>query len=84
MNNTKLLRTILIALAIALVVIPIMIVGITGNGFGEIVSHALISLSILSLIGAIMLGADKNGKYKFYFKASVSIALLIAMVSLWI
>lgn len=84
MNNTKRSRIILIILAIALVVIPIMIVGITGNGFGEIVSHTLISLSILSLIGAIMLGADKKDKHKFYFKVGVSIALLIALVGLWL
>ncbi len=84
MNNTKHLRIMLVILAIALVVIPVMIVGITGNGFGKIVSHMMISLSILSLIGAIMLGADKKNKYKFYFKAGVSIGLLIVLVSLWI
>ena len=84
MSNTKRLRIILIILAIALVVIPIMIVGITGNGFGEIVSHTLISLSILSAIGAIMLGADKKNKYKFYFKVGVSIGLLIVLVGVWL
>ena len=84
MHNIKRLRIILIILAIALVVIPIMIVGITGNGSGEIVSHTLISLSILSLIGAIMLGADKKDKNKFYFKVGVSIALLIALVGAWL
>ena len=84
MNNTKRFRMILIILAIALVVIPVMIVGITGNGLGEIVSHTVISLSILCAIGAIMLGADENNKYKFYFKAGISIALLIVLVGLWI
>ena len=83
MHNTKRFRIILIILAIALVVIPIMIVGITGNGFGEIVSHTVISLSILSAIGAILLGA-KKGTNSFYVKIGFSIGLLIVLVGVWL
>jgi hypothetical protein len=84
MKNKNRFRIILIILAIALVAIPIMIVGITGKGFGELVSHILISLSILSAIAAIMLGADKKNKDKFFFKMIVSIALLIVLISIWL
>ncbi len=84
MSSVKRLRIGLIALAIALVLIPVIIVGITGNGLGEIVSHTLVSLSILTLIGAILLGADKKEKYKFFFKIGVSIGLLIVLVSVWL
>lgn len=84
MNNITRLKIILIILAIAVVLIPIMIVSITGNGLGEVVSHTLISLSILSFIGAILLGADKKDKNKFFFKMIASIGLLIVLVSIWI
>lgn len=78
------LKLILTILAIALVLVPIMIVGITDRGFGELASHILISLSILCAIGAIMLGADRKDKNKFFVKAIISIALLIVLVSIWL
>ena len=84
MKNTKHLRMFLIFLAIALVLIPIMIVGITGNGFGEIISHTLISLIILSTIAAVMLGADKKNKNSFFVKISICIGLLIVLASVWL
>ena len=84
MNIIKPLRIILIALAIALVLIPSIVVSLTGNGLGEIISHTLISLSILSAIAAIMLGADKKDKNKFFFKVGASVGLLIVLVSIWL
>ena len=83
MNNAKRFRVILIILAIALVVIPVMIVRITRNGLGEIVSHTVISLSILSAIGAILLGAKKETN-SFYVKIGFSIGLLIVLVGVWL
>ena len=78
------LKLILTILAIALVLVPIMIVGITDRGFGELASHILISLSILCVIGAIMLGANKKNKDKLFVQSIVSIALLMVLVSIWI
>ena len=84
MHKRTIIRLILIILAVALVVIPIMIVGITGQGFGELVSQILVSSSILCVITAIMLGADKQQKNKYFIKIGISIALLIVLRSLWI
>lgn len=78
------LKLILTILAIALVLVPIMIVGITDQGFGELASHILISLSILCAIAAIMLGANKKNKDKLFVQSIVSIALLMVLVSIWI
>ena len=78
------LKLILTILAIALVLVPLMIVSITDRGFGELASHILISLSILCAIGAIMLGANKKNKDKLFVQSIVSIALLMVLVSIWI
>ena len=77
-------RIILVVIAIALVLIPIIIVSVTGNGFGELTSHALISLSILSLIGAVLIGINKQNKNRYFVKIIVSIGLLIVLISLWL
>lgn len=83
LKNLKHMRIILISVAIAIVLIPIMIVGITGNGLGEVVSHTLISLSIALLVGATLLGINRQDK-TFFFKVGVSIGLLIVLLSVWI
>ena len=83
-NRFFMLRTVLIILAIAFIMIPITIVGITGNGLGELSANLLISASILSLIGAILIGLDKSKKNKFYSTLGVSIGLLIILLSLWL
>lgn len=84
MHRRTVIRLIFIILAIALVLIPIMIVGITGQGFGELLSQILVSSSILCVIAAIMLGADKQQKDKYFIKIGISIAMLIVLASLWI
>ena len=78
------MRVVLIILAVSLVLIPIMIVGITGNGLGELVSHVLISASILSVIGAVLIGINRQNKNKLFAKLGVSIGLLIVLLSLWL
>ena len=83
-KNLRYMRIILIAVAVALILIPIIIVEITDNGFREFVSQALISMSILSAIGAILIGADKQKKDPFFVKIGVCIGLLIVLLSLWI
>lgn len=83
MKKLSRLRILLICFGIALTLIPMMIVGITGNGFGEIASHTLMSLSILSFIGAALLGINRQDK-KNFFKICVSIGLLIVLVKVWL
>ena len=78
------LRIFLIAASIALVLIPLSIVSITGNGFGELVSHILISASILCIIGAVLIGIDKQNKNQHFVKLGVSAGLLIVLLSLWV
>lgn len=82
--NNKRLRIILLCFAAAVVLIPITIVSITGNGFGELISHLLVSLSIISLIGATLLGLDRSKKSKFFQKIGVAIGLLIVLVRVWL
>lgn len=83
MKRSTRLRVLLFCLSIALILVPMMIVGITGNGFGEIVSHILISLSILSAIGAVLVGINRQDP-KAYFKICVSIGLLIVLIRVWL
>ena len=79
----KRLRVILLILALAVVLIPIIIVGITGKGLGELASHLLISTSILSLVAATWLGPDQKNKDKRFAKGAVCIGLLIVLISVW-
>ena len=83
-KRLTMMRVVLIILAVSLVLIPIMIVGITGNGLGELVSHVLISASILSVIGAVLIGINRQNKNKLFAKLGVSIGLLIVLLSLWL
>ena len=78
------LRIVLIALSIAFIVIPAAIVGITGNGWSGLTAHILISLSISSLMGAILIGINKNNKSKFYTNIGVCVGLLLVLLSLWL
>lgn len=82
--NIKHLRIILLILAVAVVLIPIAIVGITGKGFGELVSHLLVSLSIVLFMAATLLGLDRKNKDKFFWKIGISIGLLIVLISVWL
>lgn len=84
MKNIKHIRIILLILAAAVVLIPTMIVGITGNGLGAVVSHSLISLSIGLVIAATLLGLDSKRKDKFFTKIGISIGLVIVLISLWL
>ena len=80
----KTLRMILFAVAIALILIPIATVGITGNGWSALAAKGVISLSICALIGATLLGIDQQNKTKFYTKISISIGLLLVLLSQWL
>ena len=84
MNRLRHLRILLIILAVAVVLIPIMIVGLTGKGFGATASHLLVSFSIVSLIATTLLGLDRRNKNKFFSKIGVSIGLLIVLISVWL
>ena len=84
MGKRNLLRLIFVILSVTLILIPLMIVGITGQGFGALASHILVSSSILCVIAAIMLGANKKNTEKFFVKIGISIALLIVLISIWI
>ena len=82
--NKKHLRILLLCLAAALILIPLAIVGITGNGFGELVSHLLVSASLLSVIAATLLDLDRKNQNKFFLKMGITIGLLIVLVSIWL
>ena len=84
MNRLRHLRMLLIILAVAVILVPTMIVGITGNGLGETTSHLLISASIAFLIATTLLGLDRENKNKLFTKIGVSIGLLIVLVSVWL
>ena len=84
MNLIKRLRVLLVLCSVAAVLIPIGIVGITGQGFGATISHLLVSVSIVSLIAATLLGLDRGNKNRFFVKIGVSIGLLIVLVSVWL
>ncbi len=80
----KYLRIILLYFAAAILIIPITIVNITGNGFGELISHSLVSLSILSCIGVTLLGLDRSKQNIFFLKIGTAIGLLIVLISIWL
>ena len=83
-KQLTIIRVVLIILAVCLVLIPMMIVGITGNGLGELISHVLISASILSFIGAVLIGINRQNKNKLFARLGISIGLLIVLLSLWL
>ena len=82
--NHKRLRIILLCFAVAVVLIPIAIVSITGNSLEEPISHLLTSLSILSFIGVTLLGLDRSNKHKFFVEIGIAIGLLIVLVNIWL
>lgn len=65
MRKSTILRLILIILSVTLVGIPLFIVSITDQGFGELTSQILVSSSILCFISAIMLRGGKKNKDVF-------------------
>lgn len=82
--TVKHLRIILLILSAAVVLIPIAIVGITDRGFGELVSHILVSVSILCLMAATLLGLDRNQKNRYFLKVGTAIGLAIVLLSIWL
>ena len=84
MRKINIIRLILVSLSVALVGIPLIIVSITDQGFGELPSQILVYSSLLCTISAIMLGTKKENKGLLFAKSSVSIGLLIVLISLWI
>ena len=84
MGKINLIRLILIIVAISLVLVPLIIVGITDRGLGELASHILVSSSILCTISAIMLRSGKKNKDVYFVKCATSIGLLAVLVSIWI
>ena len=82
--TVKHLRIILLILSAAVIVIPITIVGITDRGLGELVSHILVSVSILCLMAATLLGLDRNQKNRFFLKVGTAIGLTIVLLSVWL
>lgn len=83
MNKRKLLRRILIYLAIAVLLIPIICVSITEISFSAITSHILLSASEILLIAATLLSIEKDDP-KWIRKLCISIVLLFMLISLWI
>ena len=60
--NTKerILRILLIILAIAVPVISVIYTNATGNYFGDIGSKLVVSISIILIIGALLIGINRN------------------------
>ena len=83
MKNMKRIRITLAILAVVLIVVPLMIVSITGIGWGAIASQIVVSLSILCAMGAIALGTKKGTKGHFA-KIGACIGLLIVLISVWV
>lgn len=82
MSKIGLIRLILIIAAPSLILVPLIIVSITDQGFGELTSQILVSSSILCAISAIMLRTGKKNKDVIFAKCCVSIGLLIVLISL--
>ena len=83
MSKIGLIRLILIIAALSLILVPLIIVSITDQGFGELTSQILVSSSILCAISAIMLHSGKKNKDVIFAKCCVSIGLLSVLISLW-
>ncbi len=82
MAKRKLLQRIFVCLAIAVLLIPIICVSITGIGFLEITSHILLSVSLALFIGAILLGIRKDDP-KWVGKLCTCIILLFMLIGIW-
>ena len=83
MNLTKTLRVLCIVVAVAVVLIPAAIAGITGNGFSETASHVFTSISILALMGCVLLTKTKK-KNGLISKLAACAGLLYVLISQWI
>ena len=65
MNTTeRILRILLILLAIAVPVISVIYANATGNYFSDIGSKLVVSASIILLDGALLIGINRNPKSK--------------------
>ena len=84
MPSIKKLCILLYILAVAVVVIPTMIVGITGNAYGETFSNTMMSFCAGFLILATLLGANPKDKTKFYKKIGFVIGLLVVIIQRWL
>ena len=82
MAKCKLLRRIFIGLAVAVLLVPIICVSITGNGFSGITSHILLSVSLALFISAILLSFRKDDP-KWVSKLCACIVLQFMLISLW-
>ncbi len=82
-KSINILQGVLIAVAMLLVLIPILYVGFSGNGFSLLTSDILISVSILLCIGATALGMLKDPE-KRSKKIGLIIGLLIVLISRWV
>jgi hypothetical protein len=63
-NKEKVLRIILVVLAVAIPLVSVIYTTATGNYFSEIGSNVMASVSHLLLIGALLIGIDRNPKSK--------------------
>ena len=75
-------RTVLIILAIAVSAIPAIYASATGNYFSETESKLLVSLSHLLLIGALLIGINRNPKSKPSKIGAIS-GLTVLMLLRW-
>lgn len=77
------LQVILITAAILVVLIPILTVAFSGNGYDAQTSHTLISISLFLCIVSTVLGMLKNPE-KRSKKIGLIIGLLIVLISQWV
>ena len=63
-TREQIFRMVLIILSFALLAIPAAYASATGNYFSEISSNLIVSVSDLLLIGALLIGINRNPKSK--------------------
>ena len=83
--NTKerILRILLIILAIAVPVISVIYTNATGNYFGDIGSKLVVSISIILLVGALLIDINRDPKSKSAKIGAIS-GLTVLLILRWI
>ena len=81
-NKEKVLRIILVVLAVAIPLVSVIYTTATGNYFSEIGSNVMASVSHLLLIGALLIGIDRNPKNK-PAKIGIISGLTVLMLLRW-
>ena len=81
-NKEKVLRIILVTLAVAIPLISVIYTTATGNYFSEIGSNVMASVSHLLLISALLIGIDRNPKNKSA-KIGIISGLTVLMFLRW-